>query len=151
ELDLSRFQGATPIELFGHNAFPVVGKERYPLTLGPHGFLWFVLQPQPVQRPPEGTRPKDRYPVLMSPPNWEEIFRNPALEQLEEALPAYLYACRWAGGGGRIIKSATVRESFRLRYRESIAFVCLVEVEYREGAPERYFLPIAAVQGDAVK
>src|SRR5262245_21367657 len=131
ELDLSRFQGATPIELFGHNAFPVVGKERYPLTLGPHGFLWFVLQPQPAQRPAEGVRPEERYPVLLSPPNWEDNLRSPGLEQLEEALPAYLYRCRWAGGGGRTIKLVTVRESFRMRYRDSVAYVCLVEVVYR--------------------
>src|ERR1051325_2154677 len=36
ELDLARFEGHAPIELFGRTAFPVIGSGKYPLTLSPH-------------------------------------------------------------------------------------------------------------------
>ena len=44
ELDLSPFQGAIPIEMFGGNLFPRVGALPYLLTLGPYQFYWFRLR-----------------------------------------------------------------------------------------------------------
>jgi maltose alpha-D-glucosyltransferase / alpha-amylase len=44
ELDLSRFQGRHPIELFGHSRFPRVGELPYLLTLARRGFYWFALE-----------------------------------------------------------------------------------------------------------
>jgi maltose alpha-D-glucosyltransferase/alpha-amylase len=45
ELDLSRFAGAIPVELFGNTPFPAIGELPYFLTLGPHSFYWFRLAP----------------------------------------------------------------------------------------------------------
>ncbi|HUY80122.1 MAG TPA: maltose alpha-D-glucosyltransferase [Acidobacteriaceae bacterium] len=44
QLDLTRFEGMIPVEMLGYVEFPVIGKECYPLTLGPYGFLWIELQ-----------------------------------------------------------------------------------------------------------
>jgi maltose alpha-D-glucosyltransferase/alpha-amylase len=43
ELDLSRFAGWTPMELFGEMPFPRIGDLPYLLTFGPHTFFWFRL------------------------------------------------------------------------------------------------------------
>jgi maltose alpha-D-glucosyltransferase/alpha-amylase len=43
ELDLRHLAGTVPVEVFGLNPFPAIGELPYLLTLGPHGFLWFVL------------------------------------------------------------------------------------------------------------
>jgi maltose alpha-D-glucosyltransferase/alpha-amylase len=43
-LDLSRFEGATPIEMLGYTPFPRVGGSAYPLSLGGYGFYWFELR-----------------------------------------------------------------------------------------------------------
>jgi maltose alpha-D-glucosyltransferase / alpha-amylase len=43
ELDLRRFAGLVPIELFGNTPFPQIGELPYLLTFGPHGFYWFRL------------------------------------------------------------------------------------------------------------
>ncbi|HWO81308.1 maltose alpha-D-glucosyltransferase [Gaiella sp.] len=43
ELDLSRFQGRTPIEMTGRTSFPPIGDLPYLLTFGPRGFFWFLL------------------------------------------------------------------------------------------------------------
>lgn len=45
QLDLSKFNGWQPIELIGETAFPVIGELPYFLTLGPHSFYWFRLEP----------------------------------------------------------------------------------------------------------
>jgi maltose alpha-D-glucosyltransferase / alpha-amylase len=43
ELDLRRFEGATPVELVGGVHFPTVGELPYLMTLAGHGFYWFQL------------------------------------------------------------------------------------------------------------
>ena len=44
EIDLQRFKGSVPIEMFGGNPFPRVGDLPYLLTLGPYQFFWFRLR-----------------------------------------------------------------------------------------------------------
>ena len=44
ELDLSRFEGRTPVEMMGRTPFPPIGELPYFLTFGPRGFFWFLLQ-----------------------------------------------------------------------------------------------------------
>ena len=43
ELDLSNFEGISPIEMFGGVEFPAIGQLPYLLTLAGHGFYWFRL------------------------------------------------------------------------------------------------------------
>jgi maltose alpha-D-glucosyltransferase/alpha-amylase len=43
ELDLRRFDGYTPVEMFGNEPFPAIGELPYLLTFAPHGFYWFRL------------------------------------------------------------------------------------------------------------
>ena len=44
ELDLQRYKGSVPIEMFGGNLFPRIGELYYLLTLGPYQFFWFRLR-----------------------------------------------------------------------------------------------------------
>ena len=44
ELDVRRFKGNIPIEMFGRNLFPRFGDLPYLLTLGPYQFYWFQLR-----------------------------------------------------------------------------------------------------------
>jgi maltose alpha-D-glucosyltransferase/alpha-amylase len=43
ELDLSRFAGCVPMEVFSRNLFRPIRKTRYVITLGPHAYYWFAL------------------------------------------------------------------------------------------------------------
>jgi maltose alpha-D-glucosyltransferase/alpha-amylase len=54
-LELAELAGRRPVELFGAVSFPTIGRDPYPLTLGPHGFLWLALtQPVPHEVGGEG-------------------------------------------------------------------------------------------------
>ena len=46
ELDLSKHREAVPVEVFGRNRFPAITEQPYLLSLGPHAFQWFHLQPR---------------------------------------------------------------------------------------------------------
>src|SRR5438067_2396225 len=43
-LDLSRFRGMTPMELFGRADFPAISDQPWTITIGAHGFFWFALE-----------------------------------------------------------------------------------------------------------
>jgi maltose alpha-D-glucosyltransferase / alpha-amylase len=44
ELDLSRWEGLVPEEMFGRTRFPRIGELPYLLTFAPRGFFWFQLR-----------------------------------------------------------------------------------------------------------
>lgn len=44
ELDLRRYKGSIPIEMFGGTIFPRIGDLPYLLTMGPYQFYWFRLR-----------------------------------------------------------------------------------------------------------
>ena len=48
-LELHAYQGRIPIELVGNHAFPPIGEHPYFLSLGPHSFFWFLLEPPKAQ------------------------------------------------------------------------------------------------------
>ena len=45
ELDLRKYAGSVPVELFGETVFPRIGEAPYFFSLGPHTFNWFRLEP----------------------------------------------------------------------------------------------------------
>ena len=42
-IDVAEWTGRQPVELLGRVAFPLIGPEPYPVTLGPYGSLSFEL------------------------------------------------------------------------------------------------------------
>jgi maltose alpha-D-glucosyltransferase/alpha-amylase len=44
-LDLGPFRGWVPVEMLGNHPFPPVGDGPYILSLSPHSFFWFLLEP----------------------------------------------------------------------------------------------------------
>jgi maltose alpha-D-glucosyltransferase/alpha-amylase len=44
ELDLSKYAGMVPEEMFGRTRFPAIGDLSYLLTFAPRGFFWFQLK-----------------------------------------------------------------------------------------------------------
>jgi maltose alpha-D-glucosyltransferase/alpha-amylase len=44
EIDLSEWEGSTPVELIGETSFPKIGRGPYQLALGPYMFLWLRLE-----------------------------------------------------------------------------------------------------------
>jgi maltose alpha-D-glucosyltransferase/alpha-amylase len=43
ELDLSEFEGRTPVEMLGKTRFPTITQAAYQLAFSPWGFYWFLL------------------------------------------------------------------------------------------------------------
>ncbi|MGC3989984.1 MAG: maltose alpha-D-glucosyltransferase [Chthoniobacteraceae bacterium] len=79
ELDLSRWAGFAPVELFSQNRFPTIKAEPYFFTFGPHNCYWLKLEPETAT-----LQAGDGYtaPALDVAPTWEAV-----LEWAESSLP----------------------------------------------------------------
>ncbi len=143
QLDLSEYKNHRPIELFGSTEFPAIGEKPYFLTLTPHAAFWFVLEATAAKR----ERTEAAKPVLSVPARWEEILDGSRRAGLENELCRFLRERRWFGGKGREIKSVQIRDAVPLPMEGDKAFVLVLEVEYMEGDPESYLLPVSVADG----
>jgi maltose alpha-D-glucosyltransferase/alpha-amylase len=143
ELDLAEFKGSVPVELFGRNPFPPVGKVPYLLTLAPHSFYWFSLEPQAA--PGQLDRMAGVGGLLrlgLGTSSWETLFQTSNRLGMERALTPFIQQRRWFGAKARTLKTASLREALPVRFADTIAYVTLVHVEFNDGAPETYVVPL---------
>lgn len=146
ELDLSRFSGYTPEEVFSRNKFPVIKDSPYVLTMGFYDYFWFCLKKEE-----EVLRFSDLFtpvPELQVSGSWEEIFRGKTREKFEdEILPQYITGCRWFGGKARKIRQIRIMEKIPIGKDSSLTQLLFVKVLYTEGLADVYLIPISFVSG----
>jgi maltose alpha-D-glucosyltransferase/alpha-amylase len=92
-LDLSRFNGRTPVEMIGWSPFPPVVDDRYVITLHGYAFFWFVLvdaHDAPVPVEPATPQPPEFITVVL-PRGRASLLNEPARSTLErDVLPTAL-------------------------------------------------------------
>jgi maltose alpha-D-glucosyltransferase/alpha-amylase len=145
EIPLAKFQGMTPVEMFGRTQFPAIADRPYFISLGPHAFYWFLLQPKEAL--------DETLEAATAPPgapefevrSWENVF-SPQLEaELVRVMPAFLRKRRWYLGLSRTVRLVDVMDVIRLP--ESAAYILLLRVQYNQGEPDLYTLPLSVAQG----
>jgi len=152
ELDLADFNGYTPIEMFGQPEFPPIGDLPYFLTLGPHGFYWFLLERNPVhdtqvhaEQPADGgwTRPALETGGDLT--KW--ITSTRSNEALQGVLRNYLPRRRWFRSKSEKIRRVHLRDRIpvptELPDSDLTAFVAMIEFEYVNADNELYAVPLA--------
>ncbi|HTV63587.1 MAG TPA: maltose alpha-D-glucosyltransferase [Verrucomicrobiae bacterium] len=149
ELDLAAFQTLVPVELFGRAEFPPITDKPYFLTLGPHSFYWFSLEPKTDG---EMAGPSDVRAVLNIANDWEEIFDERHHAQLERALQRWLPSRPWFADKSRRIKNVRVQEIIRVPLSSNDkTFIIFAQTEYLQGDPDIYALPLACAVGEAAE
>ncbi|RMH03715.1 MAG: maltose alpha-D-glucosyltransferase [Nitrospirae bacterium] len=145
ELDLSQYKGLVPRSIFGHVKFPPIGELPYFLTLSGHAFYWFQLEAPTV---PIGEQPPasiEELPVLTTTRDWQALLTLREKYRLEAILPGYIKARRWFGGKARILQHVSIIDTLPVPQDDPIVVLCWIRMEYTEGEPETYFLPIRYV------
>ena len=142
-LDLHEYRGQVPVELFGGTDFAAVHEGPYQLTLGPYGFYWFSLESQRSDGGSSLPGGSD-LPVLTVPSDWKGLLKGRPRGQLEKALPQFLARNRWYAAKARSIRSIETLDIVPLSTNRSRAqaFLMLVQLDYTDGEPETYVLPL---------
>jgi maltose alpha-D-glucosyltransferase/alpha-amylase len=154
ELDLSGFDGLTPVEMIGRTEFPRVGTAPYFLVLGPYAFYWFLLEEQPASvaarvAPTPAEEPVNA-PALLAGGAWETLLDGSVRQLVErDCLPQYLRRQRWFAGKGRNLRAARFADWVLLRRGREPAFLSVIEVTFGDEGRELYVLPLAMESGEA--
>jgi len=152
ELDLSKFNGFTPVEMFGRTDFPPVGDSYYPLTLGPNSFFWFAMEQRAVPVPastPE-VEPREEKLPLVTVGAFSDIWRSDTGNgSVLKALTAFLPKAFWFQSKDRRFRSVRISDVIPVVAGKSAIF--LLHAEFTSGDPETYQLPLALETGEAWK
>jgi maltose alpha-D-glucosyltransferase/alpha-amylase len=145
ELDLSKHRAAVPVEVFGRNRFPAITEQPYLLSLGPHAFQWFHLQPreQTQESFAIAARVED-IPVLKV--DATEIFSAATRATIARLLPRMLRARPWFASKKRTIRQVIIADVIPLP--ETSAHILLVNIEYTDGEPDTLTIPLSLATGD---
>jgi maltose alpha-D-glucosyltransferase/alpha-amylase len=158
ELDLSAHVGGTPVEMFGNVRFPTVGEDgRFTLAVGPHGFYWFLIDPAEPAAAAELAVPEVRVASITSAPLADPGFAR----EMERRLPRLLPTLRWFTAKARHIRNVRVVARVPVPADPGVAgnaraatdtatarAVFLVEVEYDDGEPDVYAMPLSAAPAE---
>ncbi|AUX19973.1 alpha-amylase [Sorangium cellulosum] len=150
ELDLTRFAGMVPVELFGRNRFPEITSRCYPLSLGRYDFFWFALEPAT----PVAIGDSQAAPSLSAKGSWRALLSTEGRKALEPALAKFITARRWFRGKARTRRTTAIADIIPLaRDERSPAehYLLLVRIEYTDGMPETYVVPVGFAAGDRAR
>ena len=148
ELDLRKFSGSKLVEMFGGNEFPAIMERPYLLTLGPHAFYWFTIEPGETILESAGLRFGEQRQRPIRVTSWEEVFSDSVQADLARLLPSFLRGRPWFLSRNRRIRAVELADVMHLP--ETSAYILLVRVEFDEGEPEIYQLPLSVARGQEV-
>jgi maltose alpha-D-glucosyltransferase/alpha-amylase len=148
ELDLSASRGLSLVEIFGRTEFPAIGDQPYLLSLGAHGYYWFSLEKRRARLETvsgDGKGTATRLPVVQI-ASFDHLADKRTTAALTKLLPAFLQTRRWYRGKARTLRTVDVVDTLQVT---ATAYMALVQVEYTDGDPDMYVLPVAIATGEA--
>ncbi|OGG47879.1 MAG: maltose alpha-D-glucosyltransferase [Candidatus Handelsmanbacteria bacterium RIFCSPLOWO2_12_FULL_64_10] len=151
-LDLKPWAGMVPVELFSRSGFPAIGDAPYLLTLAPHTFFWFRLEGARVEQPVASLTDRP-LPTLVVPGEWTDLVDTQPRARLEALLPAYVSGRRWFAGKAKAIQAATIADVIPIENdaEEPSGLILIVRVEYLDGEPDAYILPVTLAKDDEAR
>jgi maltose alpha-D-glucosyltransferase/alpha-amylase len=146
EVDLSRYKGLVPEEVFSQNRFPVIREVPYVLTLGPYDHYWLLLRDGHNR---VGADKSLAIAEITLKEHWSSLF-SPALRgsMESEILPSFLRRARWLGRRRRDFREVSVVDDFSISGSGEGARLLVLRVRYIEGAPDLCLLPISYASGE---
>ncbi|MBL7126843.1 MAG: maltose alpha-D-glucosyltransferase [Dehalococcoidales bacterium] len=148
-LALAADVGKIPVEVFGQSDFPIIGNSPYSLTLSPFAFYWFSLESrQPIEISPTATPAGLPVPVLRIKGDWMNLLKREIRPFLATVLLNHMRQKRWFGGKARQARAASIRDFVSIPFHDSSAQFIFLNIEYTEGDPETYLIPLAFASGE---
>ncbi len=142
ELDLSKFTGYTPIEIFSGNKFPIVREiSYYMLTLSGYDYYWFSLEKESSQNDDGEER---RIPEVVLETNFKEIIERKESSKIEEeVLLGYIISRKDFGVRGKKIQEMNIIDQIVIADTpDEKSMMVLVKITYIDIVPEYYLLTV---------
>jgi maltose alpha-D-glucosyltransferase / alpha-amylase len=146
ELDLAAFQGAVLVEVFGRTKFPSIGEHFYLLSLGPHAFYWFHLQPREATQESLNISTTPQQLPVVQVESAANVFSETTFRALEHIIPKVLRSRPWFPGKNRYITGAEVHNIVSLP--DTAAHLIFLDVTYGDAEPETYLVALSIASGE---
>ncbi|OGW35637.1 MAG: maltose alpha-D-glucosyltransferase [Nitrospirae bacterium GWD2_57_9] len=149
-VDLSRYAGMIPEEVFSRNRFPIIQESRYHFTMGSYDCFWFVLRSteartEPCEEECLKLKLREGHP-------WWEVLKGKTGERLcNSVIPHYLPRVFWFFGKGRIVRQISVVNSCQLKRDDQLFLLVFIQVTYTDCDPEIYQLPMTWLSNEQVQ
>ena len=143
QLDLAKHSGSVPIEVFGRSRFPSVTDQPYALSLGPHSFQWFHLQPREPSQEAMALPGADRLPVISA--SLDDLFSIDTRRALSRILARVLSTRAWFPKN-RIIRQVVIDDVVPLP--DTKVNIVMIHVDFSDGEPENYVGPLSLETGE---
>ncbi|MBC8167613.1 MAG: alpha-glucosidase C-terminal domain-containing protein, partial [Bryobacteraceae bacterium] len=147
DLDLREWQGMVPVEVFGRVRFPQIDEGFYRITVGAYGFYWFALEPAEASHEAIEIRGGKLEVPVVKIGSFDRLTEDGAVSALTKLLPRFLQTRRWYGGKTRRTTDLDVVELLEIPGIDG--YIALVRLDYSEGDPDFYILPVAVARGEA--
>ena len=151
-LDLAAYAGTMPVEMLGYVSFPQITAQPYPLTVAPYSFLWFELQPAPMETEqtleaaPQMQEQSEAVAAGLEADGWKALTTGAGLDLLQATLPAWLARQRWFGAKSRSIQEVRVQQWAAITSDVAIFYM---DVQFSDSEVDTYQLPLALSTGAA--
>ncbi|MBX3389198.1 MAG: maltose alpha-D-glucosyltransferase [Phycisphaeraceae bacterium] len=142
---LAEFEGLQPVEMFGRIKFPVIGKDPFFMSLGPHGFCWFELVKTQASAA-AGDQAPDLREIAVSGAAEKALLSDSLPRDLEQLLPSLLQQKRWFASKARTLRGVRITDKLLLPVGglpKGSASIMLAKCEFSSGEPESYAIPLA--------
>jgi len=149
-VDLSRYAGMFPEEVFSRNRFPIIQESRYHFTMGQYDYFWFALRSTEAR----GETCDEECLKLSLPgghPWWDVVKGKTGERFCRFVLPHYLQRVFWFCGKGRVVRQITVQDSCQLKQDDQLFLLTFIKVSYTEWDPETYLLPLAWISNERLQ
>jgi maltose alpha-D-glucosyltransferase/alpha-amylase len=148
-VDLSRYAGLIPVELFSRNRFPMIQETRYHFTMGAYDPFWFVLRSTEARTE---TREESRKLRIKEGQPWSNVLKGRTGEQLcSTVMPHYLQRVFWFCGKGRVVSQIAVVDSCRLKKDDHQFLLVFLKVSYTEQESETYLIPMTWLSSEQLQ
>ena len=146
DLDLSRFEGLTPVEMIGRTEFPPIGRSPYFLTIAPHSFYWFQLQRVPETlsiRVVPSQEAEQELPTVEIAGTWDRFQARPLPQDHKTGvLTTFLARQRWFGAKAANIKSTVIQDRIFLETARPLSYIAVIEIE-TDDRKQLYSVPVS--------
>ncbi|OGO24493.1 MAG: maltose alpha-D-glucosyltransferase [Chloroflexi bacterium RBG_16_50_9] len=152
QLDIPEFTGRRLIDLFGPVEFTPVRDGKYHFTLSPYAFFWFSLQSRPAGVLRFRAMPSEEVGEVPSIAKaGSELFDKENWDLVEPVLQNYLRGRRWFRSKARDIRSSRIVDVIPMQSPQSTTYIVLFHVDYIEGEPETYVVPLSVTSSDQMR
>ncbi len=149
ELDLSRYAGYHPVEIFSKNPFPVIQEKPYVMTMGFYDYFWFVLQKEEELATGKIAR---QIPTINTKTDWVKLFNSRIKTRIEnQIIPKFLQEQRWFGSKSQKVLKINITETIPIKNRNGYTLLLIIKVNYAASAEEYYHLPLSFLDIEQAK